>query len=81
MIAQIPQVTLPEAKNFAQKWNFNGLTIPMDDVHLKFATDFANCVLVSFIQHCQQRAFIESKAKEKLSQEENEKHKIVLTGE
>jgi hypothetical protein len=77
----MPQVGPQEAKNFSSKWTYKGLAVIMDEAHLQFSTDFANCVLRSFIEHCQQQAFMQAKAQEKLLQEEQEKHKIVLIGD
>lgn len=48
-------VTRTEAQNFARVWNKGGISIPMQDVHIDFATAFANVVLRNFITMCQQQ--------------------------
>lgn len=53
--ALVPQVAVEETKRFASQWTYKGLAVPMDDVHVQFATDFANVVLLNFIQVCQQQ--------------------------
>lgn len=45
-----------EAARFATIWNHKGVAIVIQDVHIDFATDFANVVLRNFIQMCQQQA-------------------------
>lgn len=44
------KVTVEEVKNFANVWNYKGITIPMDDIHIEFAKDFANVMLRSFVE-------------------------------
>lgn len=50
------QVTQAEAANFAKVWTKNGIAFILQDIHLDFATDFANVVLNSFIEKCQRDA-------------------------
>lgn len=46
-------VPLEEAAKFAQVWHDKGgVVIPMQDVHIRFARDFANVVLKNFIEMC-----------------------------
>jgi hypothetical protein len=55
-----PQVVLSvdakQAENFSKVWTYKGLAMPVSEVTLQFATDFANVVLTGFISQCQQRA-------------------------
>lgn len=46
------QVERAEAANFTKVWTKNGIAISLQDIHLDFATDFANIVLNSFIDKC-----------------------------
>jgi len=61
----IPVVKPNEAQSFAKVWNYNGVAIVLDDVHFKFAADFANVVLRSFIQ--QQMSMAAQNAKPKVT--------------
>lgn len=45
-----------QAENFGKVWTHRGVSIPLSDVSLQFATDFANVVLLSFVSKCQQDA-------------------------
>jgi len=49
MAAQGVQVTIEETRKFSHVWRYRGIVILMDDVHLQFATDFANVALQSFL--------------------------------
>jgi hypothetical protein len=42
-------VGLEDARGFSRVWNYNGITIIFDDVHLTFARDFANVTLNSLV--------------------------------
>lgn len=44
-----PRVGPADAKSFGKVWDSGGIKIILDDVHFKFATDFANIALRSFI--------------------------------
>lgn len=44
-----------QAADFANRWRYKGLAIPLDDAHKQFAVDFANVVITSFLE-AQQRA-------------------------
>lgn len=68
------QVSLIDAAKFGQVWTHNGVAIVMTDVHHKFAADFANVVLRSFIEDAQRKA---SQARK--SAEEAAEPKVVLT--
>lgn len=46
---QIPQVPLADAANFAKVWTYGGLVVPLQDVHVRFASDYANIVLRNFV--------------------------------
>jgi len=71
-----PFKVLPEdAKNFAKVWTYKGLQIPMDDIHMQFATDYANVVLNSFVQQTLQA----SAAKQKAAEEAKAKPLVALT--
>lgn len=39
-----------DAVEFSKVWKFKGLSMPLSDVHTKFATDFANIAIRSFIE-------------------------------
>lgn len=56
------KVNRAEAVKFAQIWNHRGISVPMQDVHVDFATDFANVVLRNFIDMCKQQAAALAKA-------------------
>lgn len=68
----IPQITKQEAEKFSKVWDYNGVQIPLTDPHFKFATDFANVVLKSFVLQCKAQAEAAVKAVQ-----ETEKPKIV----
>lgn len=55
MQQMLPQVPREEAQRFSQVWRSNGIAIPLDDVHINFATDFANICLRNFVVQCQQQ--------------------------
>lgn len=57
-------VTIKDAKGFSNVWTAGGVAIPMQDVHLQFATDFANVVLRNFIQQANAAAAAKQKAAE-----------------
>lgn len=69
----IPQVTLKDAHQFSNVWRHKGVAIPMQDIHLRFAADFANVALKSFIETAQRQAAAKAA--------EAAKPKVVLTGE
>lgn len=52
-----------DAAAFAQKWTNNGVAIFMDATHHKFAADFANIVITSFVEQQQAKAAAAAKAK------------------
>lgn len=50
------KITKSEALKFSRVWTYSGIAIPMKDVHIEYATDFANVVLRDFIAMCEQNA-------------------------
>lgn len=54
---------------FAKVWTHNGLAIFLDDVHKRFACDFANVMLSNFIEQ-QKRAVAEAAKPKIISTEE-----------
>lgn len=52
----MPNVTVKDAEQFSHVWRHKGVAIPMLDVHLQFAADFANIVLKSFVENAQRQA-------------------------
>jgi hypothetical protein len=48
----IPQVPRQEVINFSKVWTKGGIVVPMQDIHIDFAVDFANVVLKSFVLQC-----------------------------
>lgn len=50
------QINLKDAQQFSRVWTNNGVAIILQDVHLQFATDFANVVLKSFVENAQRAA-------------------------
>lgn len=46
------RVERTEAEKFAKIWHKGGIVVPMQDVHIDFATAFANVVLNNFVQMC-----------------------------
>lgn len=58
----IPQVTKNDAEGFSKQWTHNGLAIVLNDVHIQFATDFANIVLRNFVLQCAAQAEAAAKA-------------------
>ena len=58
------QVSLQDAKKFAQVWTHKGVAIVQTDAHLQFAADFANIALRSFIEEAQRQAIARRKAAE-----------------
>lgn len=65
------QISRNETLKFAQAWTHKGVAIPMKDVHIDFAYDWANIVLKNFIAMVQQDA-----AKKRAAEEAK---KLVLT--
>lgn len=59
----IPVVQPVQAKEFGKVWTHNGVAIFMDDAHYKFAADFANVVLKSFVEEAQRKAAEAAKPK------------------
>ena len=57
------KVNKSEAEAFAKVWNYNGIAMPIDEISLKFATDFSNVVLRNFLIMCKTQAELEAKQK------------------
>jgi hypothetical protein len=49
-------LTKDDAANFGKVWTHNGIAIFMDETHYKFAADFANIAVKSFIEDAQKAA-------------------------
>ena len=49
----IPKVTLEQTKAFANCWDSGGIKVIMDATSIRFATDWANIVLKSFVAEIQ----------------------------
>ena len=60
----IPQVTKIDTEGFSKQWTHNGLAIVLNDVHIQFATDFANIVLRNFVLQCAAQADAAIKAQQ-----------------
>ena len=75
----IPQVNMDEVKKFSNVWNYNGIVIPLTDVHMVFALNFANVVLKSFFVQAEANMakVIEAQVQLRLAAE---KEKLVLEG-
>ncbi len=56
------KVSLKDTLGFSKVWTSNGVAIVMQDVHLQFATDYANLVLNNFIRQCQLEAEQQARA-------------------
>lgn len=65
------QVSRNETLNFSHSWTYQGVSIPMTDVHIAFAADWANIVLRNFIAEARRNA-AEARKRE-------EAKKLVLT--
>lgn len=50
------KVEFADTVKFADIWTYRGLQIPLDEVHVQFATDYANVVLNNFIRRMQSQA-------------------------
>lgn len=73
------KVKKEEADKFAEVWNYNGVTMILDNTAKQFATDFANVVLNNFINMCQANAKAEA-AQQAAKAAELNKPKIILEG-
>jgi|GEM_PF-1847540 len=72
----IPQIDVNETKRFSQAWDSNGIAIVFDDVHLKFATDFANVCLRSAFTMIAQAAMAKAQ-----QNKPEEKKAVIIEGE
>lgn len=68
------KVELSEAIKFADIWTYRGIEIPIDEVHVQFAADFANIVMNNFISRMQAQALAA-----KVKAEEAAKPLVTLT--
>lgn len=50
------KVKLEDAVSFSKVWNYKGISVPLDEVHCQFASDYANIVIRSFIEFTLQQA-------------------------
>lgn len=57
-------VPLSDAQNFAKVWNYKGISVPLDEIHCQFATDYANIVLRSFVDQMVAKSQAAKKAAE-----------------
>ena len=57
-------LTKDDAKNFGKVWTHNGVAIFMDETHYKFAADFANIAIKSFVEDAQRQAAEAAKKKQ-----------------
>ena len=57
-------LTTDDAKNFGKVWTHNGVAIFMDETHYKFAADFANIAIKSFVEDAQRQAAEAAKKKQ-----------------
>jgi hypothetical protein len=71
----IPSVPLADAKGFSKVWKYKGLCVPIDDVYVQFASDYANIVLKNFVV---QATMANIAAAQKAAQEA--KPKILMEG-
>lgn len=60
---QIPQVSNKDVKQFSRVWTHKGLAIFLDDVHIQFATDFANVMLKNLFAQMAAQAREDAKPK------------------
>ena len=58
------QINRNETLKFSRVWSHKGVAIPMKDVHIDFATDWANVVIKNFIAMVQHNAEQERKKEE-----------------
>ena len=58
-----PTVNPNDVKGFAQAWDSNGIKMILDSTSLKFAVDFANVVLRSYVDDLAAKAYKIKQAK------------------
>lgn len=68
--------------NFSKVWNHKGIAIPLNDVHIDFAVDFANIVLKSFVLQCAAQVEAAIKAQQERQAQVPQEHKghVILEG-
>jgi len=59
-----PKVHPTDVQNFAKVWNCNGIKMILDDVSLRFAVDYANTVLRSYVVDLMEKSAAAKKAKQ-----------------
>ena len=59
-----PQVNPNDVKGFATAWDCNGIKMILDNTSLRFAVDFANVVLRSYVDDLRAKAALALKAKQ-----------------
>ncbi len=50
------KVKYEDALAFSKVWNHKGIAVPLQDVHVQFANDFANICLRSFVEDMMKQA-------------------------
>lgn len=73
-----PKVNKEQARAFSKVWNKGGVAILLDETALDFAKDFANVVLMSFIDESTKAAKKAAEAAAKLA--EQSKTGIIIEG-
>jgi len=76
----VPIITTTEAEKFSKTWDYNGVVVNLDSTTLKFATDFANIVVKSYVQFLGQVLTIPAQAKQEIAPLEPEKSSIIIEG-
>jgi len=56
---QFPQVTKESTRAFSNAWDQKGIKIIIDDVHLQFATDWANICLKGYAELMAKQAYVQ----------------------
>ena len=55
-VPSFPQVTMEETRKASKHWSAGGVKLILDDVHIRFACEWANLVLKNFVLMCAQQA-------------------------
>jgi hypothetical protein len=72
---------MDEVKKFSNVWNYNGVVIPLTDVHMVFALNFANVVLKSFFLQAEANMskVIEAQVQLRLTEERTKRSSIIVS--
>lgn len=54
---QIPRIDKKQVEGFAKVWTYKGVALCLNDAHIQFAADFAQQVLMSFIENVRKQQF------------------------